>query len=673
VKMEPPADGSVNTYFSVKKTSQIQKLSVVVYGLDNRIIDSKAALTLTDFGDTSIGNAALKIASGKNIIRVINPDQPTQEVFAEVTCSANCSTADASPKPAQAGTVHINSPAKRSSDVYNQKTVPLGVRLDPASTVTQVKVKVVNNDVVVPQQTDTFTMPDSSTSPRDKGIDLKIADGLNKITVFDPANPDTQRDYVEISCENCNAAPKTVSITVVSPAPGTFDSSFRDAYLSVAKSSNIQKIKYYVLHNGTSVVTPQDVEAVDVKYDGEKPGTVVVPIKFVEGDNTITFFDADHPDDSTHQASLSLKCAGVKCAHDFLLATITTNSMNTRVIVGMEQVGASSASSETKPFIDFFFTNGLKFDKLKDKVKNDGSYLKGPDEKPILVPRFGTWGQVRLSTTPEQTASASVFPSNFVNQVTDPSKVVNLVQSFDFLGGVEFRAASADGWNWTLIPGVRQKSRMFFTFGGGAISPLNAARASAQIFSIPAAADTVAKTPASPQRDQFIQRFGTPPDGKLYVGFVPLERDRFLRQYYFGLRFKTHYCEDAECTRFKNSFPSIVDFAVGQNEAVTGGRFSEDGKRFWVMRLDVFYPLPFREANFLYLYGTALMKFGGGGPRVDVPLFLDVAPGTVQITDTSVFIPGPKQQPSQINRDYYKIGIGVNLNDLFNRNKTPPH
>lgn len=115
----------------------------------------------------------------------------------------------------------------------------------------------------------------------------------------------------------------------------------------------------------------------------------------------------------------------------------------------------------------------------------------------------------------------------------------------------------------------------------------------------------------------------------------------------------------------------MVDFGIGQNEAVTGGTFRTDGKRAWVVRLDTFYPLPFRAANFLYLYGNVLLKIGQGGPRIDVPLFLDTAPGEIQITNDTVFIPPPEQQPSRLNRDYYKIGVGVNLTDLFNRNKTP--
>jgi hypothetical protein len=90
-----------------------------------------------------------------------------------------------------------------------------------------------------------------------------------------------------------------------------------------------------------------------------------------------------------------------------------------------------------------------------------------------------------------------------------------------------------------------------------------------------------------------------------------------------------------------------------------------------VLRIDGFYPFPIKEASFLYFYGTALMKIGGK-VNITTPLFLDNPGTTVQISDPTVFMPPTSvlklQQP---DRDYYKIGVGINLTDLFNRNKGP--
>jgi hypothetical protein len=463
----------------------------------------------------------------------------------------------------------------------------------------------------------------------------------------------------------------------------SFNSSTVQADLSVS-DTQIQKIGYEV-RNGEKLFSGP------VKNLEGKTVTTI-DVRVAVGENTIRFFDVDDSANEEKQVLTKVICSGASCASDFLVSTVPSSSENTRVVVGMEQVGASTASSKINPFVDFFFTTPFAFNHLKKKVPklnggkpvlNNGKpvfeterVLDG-DGNPVRVPRFGAWGQIRLSTTPEQTANAAVFPSNLVNQLTGSASVVELVQSFDFLAGVEARIFSANGWTWTLIPGVKQRTRFYLTFGAGAISPLNADRESAQIFRIPDAGDD--DTPPSSQRDLFVQRFGEPPEGKTFIGFVPLERDRFFRQYYFGIRLKTHYCNDADCWIPIKRFPSIVDFSVGQNEAVTGGRLFHDvrdanntivgKKRSWVLRIDGFYPLPIKEASFLYLYGTAVMKIGAGGVRIDNPLFLDTAPGEVLITSPLVFIPPPEKQPSQLDRDYYKIGIGINLTDLLNRNK----
>jgi hypothetical protein len=671
------AEGPVTPVIFV--TGGINSLSIAVFDKDGNRVDYQPAVAVTDAGNKlGIAAPALKMNKGQNWVRIFDPAKPDEKAN-EALVSINCTgcakietpAAAVEAEPQQKGRVTIISP--KSITYGDKKEAKIKVKLVPAGgeapSDKQVMIEVENNK----KKTPAGPLPISAAEWGGKEFPVKLGSGLNKVTVYEIGDRDNQHDFAKITCEGkCGNDADVKDIAIVQPklpegqsVLTVADKSTQDAYVTVAKGSSIKKIQYDVINEGKPVFTSPTV----VVNSGASPLTddVTIPmtLKFLNGSNTIRIYDAEHAG-SNNDASIVIKCDGPNCATDFLIAQYPTNSMTTRAIVGMEQVGASSASSETKPFLDFFFTGGLVFGDLKDK---DGNLVLGPDHKPIKVPRFGTWGQIRLSTTPQQTASAAVFPSNFVNQITDPTKVVDLVQSFDFLAGVELRTFSANGWNWTLIPGIKQKSRFFLTFGAGAISPLTASRTAAQIFKIPPAADGA--TPAGAQRANFIARFGEPPTGKTYVGFVPLERDRFFRQYYFGIRIKTHYCEDDDCNRFRNRFPSIVDFALGQNEAVTGGRFhQDDGKRAWVVRLDAFYPLPFREASFLYLYGTALMKvFGAKGTPGDIPLFLDTAPGEIQITDTTVFIPPSFVQPSRVNRDYYKIGIGVNLTDLFNRNK----
>ena len=330
-------------------------------------------------------------------------------------------------------------------------------------------------------------------------------------------------------------------------------------------------------------------------------------------------------------------------------STIVTNSMTTRAIVGFEQAGASAAESASKPFLDFFFTAPIRYKPHDDDL-----------------PRISTWGQVRLAALPQQVSTFGTFSSNFVNPLAE-GKLVDLVQGFDFIAGMEARVLGTNKSYLGLIPGVKQQTFMHVVAGGGAISPLSPQKIGAQIFQVPAA--------SNPQRQLFIDRFGQAAADKKYIAFVFPDRDRFLRQYYAGVRFKTfYYASDGSLI---NRFPAILDVMLGQNEAVTGGKLKNDvtdekgritgRKRSFVLRLEAFYPFPIKEASFLYLYGTAMMKVGGGGVKINTPLFLSSAGSDIQVTGDDVLIVPTLQS----NRDYYRFGIGVNLNDLFNR-KPPP-
>src|ERR1051326_3012768 len=537
---------------------------------------------------------------------------------------------------------------------------------------------------------------------------LKIAQGVNEIHVFDPrhfgepgsftsssltckgdkcvgayqpANSETTGAPAKPKKDDATAAADDEEkpvITILNPADAsTFDKPTIDVYLSVANA--VKKLKYEVLNGETLLLS----ETIDIsgKSEEERKKGFPVTVTIAKDSNTISFFTADEPKDIKQRAAINVTCSGEHCASDFTVAKNPSASMNSRVIVGFEQAGGSSAQSETKPVVDFFFTTPFIYDREKACTKLEEA--KQPkcladNNNRRLLPRFGFWGDVRLAATPDQIAAAQVFPATLVNQIDKADKAVELVQSFDFLAGGEFRLGTANGSFLSLIPGVRQKSSLYFGVGGGAISPLNARKDSIQIFNIPDTTDA--------RRAEFVNRYGEPPDGKKYIALTPVDRDRFLRQWYAGVRLKTFYCDDPECRTFKNNFPAIVDFMFGQNEAVTGGSRKRGGppdpndpnklvgqKNAYILRIDGFYPFPVKEMSFLYFYGTAMMKVGGGGAKITTPLFLDNPGTTVQINDAAVFMPATNvlklQQP---DRDYYKLGVGINLTDLFNRNKPSP-
>lgn len=739
-------DGLVDSLIVVK--GGVKKVSIAVYDNQSNRVDHYESVAVTSVDDkTSIASLKLKVVQGANQIRVFDSDHPddkANEALAVVTCSGDkCGKFDAAsaaegPRLEQKGSVKITS--LKPLNYVDAKEAKINIIVEkktpPATDVQSVKITVTNKEKDIPQADNPHAIAATDLSkPLEYAV--KIAKGVNKVTVFDLNNKDNEVDHVDINCEGkCGSDADTKDIAIVQPktaegetSVNVTDKSALDAYVTVAKGSSIRSIQYDVINEGKPVFTSPSISV----NPSDKDALVQMTLKFIKGSNTIRIYDADHPG-SNNDASIVIKCTGDNCATDLNVATIVTNSQNTRIIVGLEQAGASSAKSETKPFLDFFFTTPILFDSAKSRglastteLDNKGQPVPGKgkpnvvwirrsilpngddliattafdsngkvvfeDGKPKIVwirksvlgasdetrvPRAGFWGAVRLASTPEQLTTTGILPTNLANLVGSTGATTNLVQSFDFLAGLEGRVFTANGSFLSLIPGIRQKTRFYVAGGFGAISPLDATQENPKFFAIPA------KT--SSQRALFEQRYGKPPDTATQIALVPLERDRFFRQWYLGIRLKTFYCDrdsegDPDCHQFRNAFPAIVDFMIGQNQSVTGGSFKRTSvdaagnvttKRAFVFRVDAFYPLPFREASFIYFYGTAMMKIGGN-QKIDNFLVLDPATSSPSINDSTVYVPPVDFLRSlQSNRDYYKIGVGINLTDFFNRNKPKP-
>ncbi|HKO98901.1 MAG TPA: hypothetical protein VJU86_18010 [Pyrinomonadaceae bacterium] len=304
------------------------------------------------------------------------------------------------------------------------------------------------------------------------------------------------------------------------------------------------------------------------------------------------------------------------------------SSRNRRFIVGFEQAGAASAESEGKPFLDLFLSTPLPFGR-QDPSDNKAN---ADDDKDKFA-RFSIWGNVKLNSTPQQIAALADVTSNAVSAITD-GKVNKLTLGFEFVAGPEIRLAKAG------------RTHVSFIGGFGAVTPL-APKQATQIFKTP---DTV-----SSQAERFFARYPGA-KGKEFIAFTTPERDRFLRQYFAGFRFRTYRYDKGE---LKDQFPGMFDVTFGQNEAVTGGTFHK-----FVVGLDGFYSLPFPTdgRRFLFLFGSA--RFKAGGPKVkQTPFILDTAASSVSPTDNNVFL----ADPTPSNRDNYRIGFGVDLIEIFKK------
>ncbi|MFT3744574.1 MAG: hypothetical protein QM785_09770 [Pyrinomonadaceae bacterium] len=311
-----------------------------------------------------------------------------------------------------------------------------------------------------------------------------------------------------------------------------------------------------------------------------------------------------------------------------------TTSSSTRAIVGIEQVGASSANSKGSPFLDFYFDTPFSIPFGRRKFE------------------FSTWANLRLSSIPVQTfanlGNFGTFPT-FLSE--NSTKSNDLAQSFDFLVGLQTKIPGISGkWGQGFLPG---KSSIFLIASAGAINPLSSDK-SAQIFKIP----TVVSMGMTVVDPNFLNIFPEAA-GKTNIAFVSPDRDKFFRQYYAGIRMKTEFQNDSEGNRV---FPAMVDFSVGQNEAITGTL------RGVILRADGSTPLPVFGGR-LTIFGSTQLRLGRR-VKETFPLFLNPADSAATLTATSTAIVPIDRYPRTISgRDIFKLGIGVDLFRIFKQTK----
>jgi hypothetical protein len=299
-----------------------------------------------------------------------------------------------------------------------------------------------------------------------------------------------------------------------------------------------------------------------------------------------------------------------------------------RTIVGFEQAGVSAGQSQQDFFFDLLYDRPLAF-------KMD----------PDLGPALRSWGNLRISSVPQQiNTDVATFAANFAQQVGQ-LKVNQVAQSFEFLGGIQYRLValpkkptgkmlSADySTPPPYDPKIRRAITLNLVLGGGVITPLSP-KDSVQVFDVPS------------NQPSFFALYPQAM-GKKFVAFTLPDRNRFFRQAYGGFRVMTHELGDTSKVRF----PSTFDLTYGFNESITGGRI-----RGGVLRLEGFVPIPYDPLNWIYFFGTGIFK-PGARATISSPFLLEAAPsGTLPTDPNAVVITTP-----QADRDYYRVGIGIDF------------
>ncbi len=315
-------------------------------------------------------------------------------------------------------------------------------------------------------------------------------------------------------------------------------------------------------------------------------------------------------------------------------------SLMARAVVGYQQAGAAATKFEQNYFFDIFLSKSLPFQQS-------------------ISPDFGErgriWGAVRAISVPNtDNFTIADAASSFVAKIS-VLKVNEAARVFDYLGGFEYRI----GGNNALLPSFDRQTKQKFSFSligsFGFVTPTDPLEKDP----LPVYSITPQLRKVLEERKLLTSKDDDPNKNKTNAVFVPNDRDRFFRQYYGGIRVQTYFFNRHNVPMQR--FPAQLDFTVGQNEYVTGGRFNGP-----VFRLDGYYPLPYEGLKFISLFGMAVFK--PTRVKETTPLLLKPADANVKPYDDSVLI----VPVSQFNRDYYRVGVGIDflsfVQKLLNRN-----
>lgn len=295
------------------------------------------------------------------------------------------------------------------------------------------------------------------------------------------------------------------------------------------------------------------------------------------------------------------------------------------LIGGVEYSGYSAQSQTTNGFLSLFY---------------QGPFYHG----------VTGWGKIRLTSTPQQATNG------VVSVISNPTGLTtydysNVGQAIDFLGGPVWRFSQY----WSLIAAF------------GAISPLSSQNTPLTF---------VAPNTGTVECTQLVQRFSpaagynpglslnTAPNAKTClaggytdIAFANQDRSSFLLKYGGGFRsiypWKFGQCAKASDSKCSTAYAAL-DATIGQDAAVTGGALHK-----LVFKLDGTLPIPTGNSSWLYLFGSSYIRLQRNQNLP--PLILATPASPVTLPSPTVFVL-PLRQP---NRDYYRIGVGLNVNQLW--------
>ncbi len=355
-------------------------------------------------------------------------------------------------------------------------------------------------------------------------------------------------------------------------------------------------------------------------------------------------------------------------------------------IGGVEWSGYSSQTMTTNGFLSF--SGRTRYVWSHQKVSTN------PAESPSA---FGValWLRVRLLSAPTPSANGVSFSSTLADPTGSitTTQLSNVGQAVDYVGGFELRLHQ---WNDTTVctkenadsstnkcngktdlgdPTSKSATRISLILGGGATTPLPA-NTVVDTFNAPPVNSPQCQAfanlypPSSGVAGVYLNTNTTPttclmnpldktdpknPAGRPinYVSFTNQDRTNFYPKYGAGFRLTRVFNASGPNSK---PYAGSLDLTIGQDQSNSGGRW-------WgpVMRADGVWPIALGSSSLLYVFGSAAMRTANN--KTYPPIIL-----TTPASGSSPMVPGPDvtvlalQVPA---RDFYRIGLGLNLLDIF--------
>ena len=294
------------------------------------------------------------------------------------------------------------------------------------------------------------------------------------------------------------------------------------------------------------------------------------------------------------------------------------------IVAGVEYSGYSSQSQTTDGFFEMFY-------------------------QPPAVHGWTGWARIRLTSAPQPATNG------VVSVISNPTGLTtynysNVGQVLDFLVGPSWALPHTK--HWAAIAAF------------GATTPLSSQSAPVTF---------VAPAPGTLECATLLNRFS--PKNGYYPGLTPntsatpttciangitdiafsdQDRTNFYWKYGGGLR--TWYPIGGCGSSDTNCVPTYAaaDFTIGQDSAVTGGQL-----RRLVFKIDGLLPIKMGNSSWLYLFGSAYLRFRANNNLN--PLLLASPSSPISVPSPTVDVL-PLVQP---NRDYYRLGVGLNINQIW--------